>query len=100
MAQVSQTAACNRFHLIGARLARWLLMTRDRLGSGEFRLTQGFLSHMLGVRRVGVTQAARTLQARKLIDYNRGNIRILDDKGLEAAACECYALVNGKGHRT
>jgi CRP-like cAMP-binding protein len=97
MAQVSQTAACNRFHVIGARLARWLLMTRDRVGSGEFRLTQEFLSHMLGVRRVGVTQAARTLQARKLIDYNRGSIRILDDKGLEAAACECYALVNGKG---
>jgi CRP-like cAMP-binding protein len=102
MAQVSQTAACNRFHVIGARLARWLLMTRDRVGSGEFRLTQEFLSHMLGVRRVGVTQAARTLQARKLIDYNRGNIRILDDKGLEAAACECYALVNGKanGHKS
>jgi CRP-like cAMP-binding protein len=98
MAQVSQTAACNRFHVIGARLARWLLMTRDRLGSGEFRLTQEFLSHMLGVRRVGVTQAARTLQARKLIDYNRGNIRILDEKGLEAAACECYALVNGTGN--
>jgi len=55
---------------------------------------------MLGVRRVGVTQAARSLQARKLIDYNRVNIRILDDKGLKAAACECYALVNGKGHRT
>jgi CRP-like cAMP-binding protein len=98
MAQVSQTAACNRFHVVVARLARWLLMTRDRLGTGEFRLTQEFLSHMLGVRRVGVTQAARALQARKLIDYNRGNIRILDDKGLEAAACECYALVNAKGN--
>jgi CRP-like cAMP-binding protein len=100
MAQVSQTAACNRFHVKGARLGRWMLMTRDRLGLTEFRLTQEFLSHMLGVRRVGVTQAARTLQARKLIEYNRGSIRILDDKGLEAAACECYALVNGKGHRT
>jgi CRP-like cAMP-binding protein len=99
MAQVSQTAACNRFHVITARLARWLLMTRDRVGSGEFRLTHEFLAHMLGVRRVGVTQAARALQGRKLIDYNRGHIRILDDKGLEAAACECYALVNGTNSR-
>ena len=96
MAQVSQTAACNRFHVVVARLARWLLMTRDRVRSDEFRLTQEFLSHMLGVRRVGVTQAACTLQERKLIEYSRGKIRILDDKGLEAAACVCYERVNGK----
>jgi CRP-like cAMP-binding protein len=98
MAQVSQTAACNRFHVVVARLARWLLMTRDRVRSGEFRLTHEFLGHMLGVWRVGVTTAARALQRRKLIDYTRGSIRILDHKGLEAAACECYAIVNAKAN--
>ena len=93
MAQVSQTAACNRFHEADKRLARWLLMTSDRLHSDEFLLTHEFLSHMLGVRRVGVTKAAEDLKARKFIDYSRGHIKILDRKRLEAAACPCYRIV-------
>ena len=93
MAQITQTAACNRFHRIEGRLARWLLMTSDRVRSDNFELTQDFLSHMLGVRRVGVTEAASALQKQKLIEYSRGHIAILDHAGLEAASCPCYALV-------
>jgi CRP-like cAMP-binding protein len=94
MTQVAQTAACNRFHVVTERLARWLLMTRDRVNSNEFLLTQDFLARMLGVRRVGVSEAAASLQKRRLIGYNRGTITILDLKGLEASACSCYGLVN------
>jgi len=93
MAQVTQISACNRLHDIEARLARWLLMTRDRLRSNQFELTHEFLGHMLGVRRVGITQAAGDLQRRKLITYARGHIRILDAKGLEGASCRCYQIV-------
>ena len=93
MVQVTQTAACNRFHNVESRLARWLLMTRDRLGSSQFRLTQEMLSNMLGVLRVAVTNAAGVLQKRKLIRYSRGEIRILDTQALEAIACGCYQIV-------
>jgi CRP-like cAMP-binding protein len=99
--QITQTAACNRFHPIEGRLARWLLMTRDRLGMNHFRLTQELLGNMLGVLRVAVTNAAGALQQRKLISYSRGEISILDGVGLEAASCRCYQVVkNNMRYRT
>jgi CRP-like cAMP-binding protein len=88
--QVSQTAACTHYHSIEARLARWLLMTQDRVRGNSLHLTQSFLSGMLGVRRVGVTQAAGALQGRSLIGYRRGEIVVVNRRGLEAAACGCY----------
>lgn len=99
MSQVGQTAACNRHHLLGKRVARWLLMTHDRVQSNEFHLTQEFLAHMLGVRRVGVTETAGLLQEKKLIRYSRGNITILDRTGLEHASCRCYRAVNEISYR-
>jgi CRP-like cAMP-binding protein len=99
MAQFSQTAACNNYHAVKARLARWLLMTHDRVRSNEFRLTHELVAEMLGIRRAGVSTAAGVLQKQKLISYRRGNIRILDRKGLEAAACKCYRIVKNVSGR-
>lgn len=93
MIQIAQTAACNRFHRATQRMARWILMTSDRIRSNEFRITQEFLALMLGVRRVGISVAASNLRERKLMAYHRGSFTILDHRGLVAAACGCYKKV-------
>jgi CRP-like cAMP-binding protein len=90
---MSLSSACNRFHTLNSRLARWLLMTHDRIGTDEFRLTQDFMSNMLGVRREGVNKVAGELQRDKLIKYSRGHMEILSRAGLERISCACYGII-------
>jgi CRP-like cAMP-binding protein len=91
--QSTQVAACNRLHDVSQRLARWLLMSQDRVGGDVVKLTQEFLAHMLGTRRASVTVAAGVLQKAGLIGYSRGDVKIENRAGLEAATCECYASI-------
>ncbi len=91
MATLTVSAACLRFHLVGPRLARWLLMSQDRSHSNSFQVTHEFLGYMLGVRRVGITTAAGAMQRSGLIEYRHGHVTVLDRDGLESAACSCYA---------
>ncbi|MDN3578359.1 Crp/Fnr family transcriptional regulator [Chitinimonas viridis] len=96
MGQMAQAVICNRFHTVEARLARWLLTTRDRAETERFYMTQAFLARILGVRRVGVSAAAAKLQDAGLIGYSRGHVALLDTEGLEAYACECYGLLQAR----
>jgi CRP-like cAMP-binding protein len=99
MTQIAQTATCNRLHTIEERLARWLLLTQDRMEAETFNLTQEFIATMLGSRRAGVTVAAGALQRAGLIKYRRGEITVVDREGLEDASCECYKIVKNEFNR-
>lgn len=90
ISQLANSAACLRFHLVGQRLARWLLMSQDRAGTDTFPVTHEFVAYMLGVRRVGITAAATRLRQAGLIEYRRGQLHVTDRPGLKAAACACY----------
>lgn len=94
MTQTAQSAACNRYHPIDARMARWLLMTHDRMRTGKFQITQEFLSNMVGVRREAVNKAARSFHDQGLISYKRGKLSILDLKGLKVIVCDCYKVIS------
>ncbi|MDA3900239.1 MAG: Crp/Fnr family transcriptional regulator [Spirochaetes bacterium] len=96
LAQMAQTAICNRHHTIDQQLCRWLLLSLDRLRTNELCMTQELIANMLGVRREGVTEAAGKLQSAGLIDYKRGRITVLDRPGLEARVCECYEVVRAE----
>ncbi|MBE0595452.1 MAG: Crp/Fnr family transcriptional regulator [Gemmatimonadales bacterium] len=99
LTQMAQTAVCNRHHSLDQQLCRWLLLSLDRLPSNELVMTQELIANMLGVRREGVTEAAGNLQRAGLIEYSRGRITVLDRAGLEARACECYAVVRKESDR-
>ncbi len=99
MVQLSQNVACNRLHTTEERCARWLLQTRDRVGSDEFTLTQEFLAQMLGVRRGTVSLTAGVLQQAGIIRYTRGRITVLDPDALHEAACDCYDTVQAEYQR-
>ena len=99
MVQLASAAACLRFHQIGPRLARWLLMSQDRAHASEFHVTHEFLAYMLGVRRVGVTVAAHALQRAGYITYHRGHLSVLDRPGLAQMACACYAADQASYHQ-
>jgi CRP-like cAMP-binding protein len=90
---VSQSAGCNRAHAVDERLARWLLITHDRIGRDQFPITQEFIGLMLGVSRGTVNTSASLLQRAGFIRYQRGRITVADRKGLESAACNCYAVI-------
>jgi CRP-like cAMP-binding protein len=97
--RTSQTAACNRNHYVGERLAFWLLTCQDSIGDNNLKLTQDFIAEMLGTRRAGVSEAAMTLQSLGLIKYARGDINIVDRAGLEEFSCECYRVVRDEFDR-
>jgi CRP-like cAMP-binding protein len=99
MAQVSQSVACNGLHTLEKRCCRWLLMTRDRVGSDELQLTHEYLGIMLGVRRASVTDVLKLLQEEKLVISHRGTVSILDGAKVEARSCECYRVVKGEYDR-